>query len=419
MNRGILNFISQYFQVFRGKRIAAVTLLGFSSGLPLALTSGTLQAWMAVDDVDLKTIGIFALVGLPYTLKFLWSPLMDRFVPPALGRRRGWILTAQIGLVIGISAMALNSPQYAPYLLGILALTVAFTSASQDIAIDAYRTDVLREKERGVGAAVFVMGYRVAMLVSGALALILSDHIGWQNTYFLMAGVMLTGIISTFLAPEPEHNISPPKSLQEAVWGPLKNYFSKKSAVSLLLLIILYKLGDAYAGTLTTAFLIRGVGFSATDVGALNKGLGLVSLILGAMFGGALMVRLGLFNSLLFFGILQAISNLSFMVLAWLGKSYTMLVFAVAVENMSGGMGTAAFVALLMTMCNQRYSATQYALLSSLAALGRIFVAPTSGFLVESIGWAPFFFVTALAAIPGLWLLQRMRNVISELKNNI
>jgi PAT family beta-lactamase induction signal transducer AmpG len=343
---------------------------------------------------------------------------MDRFVPPILGRRRGWILIAQIGLVIGISVMALNTPQYAPYLLGILALAVAFTSASQDIAIDAYRTDVLHEKERGVGAAVFVMGYRISMLVSGALALILSDQIGWQSTYFLMAGVMLIGIISTFLAPEPEHNISPPKSLQEAVWGPLKNYFSKKSAISLLLLIILYKLGDAYAGTLTTAFLLRGVGFSASDVGALNKGLGLVSLILGAIFGGTLMVRLGLFNSLLFFGVMQAISNLSFMVLAWLGKSYGMLVFAVAFENISGGMGTAAFVALLMTMCNQRYSATQYALLSSLAALGRIFVAPTSGFVVESIGWAPFFFVTTLAAIPGLWLLQRMRNEISELKNN-
>lgn len=404
--------------MFRGKKIAAVTLLGFSSGLPLALTSGTLQAWMTMAGVDLKTIGIFALVGLPYTLKFLWSPFIDRYVPPALGRRRGWILIAQIGLVIGISAMALNTPQYAPYLLGIFALTVAFTSASQDIAIDAYRTDVLHEKERGVGAAVFVMGYRVAMLVSGALALILSDQIGWQNTYFLMAGVMLIGIISTFLAPNPEHNISPPKSLQEAVWGPLKNYFSKKSAISLLLLIILYKLGDAYAGTLTTAFLLRGVGFSASDVGALNKGLGLVALILGAIFGGTLMVKLGLFKSLLFFGILQAISNLSFMVLAWLGKSYSMLVFAVAFENISGGMGTAAFVALLMTICNQRYSATQYALLSSLAALGRIFIAPTSGFLVESIGWAPFFFITTLAAIPGLWLLHRMRNEISELKNN-
>jgi len=409
--------LSPYLQVFRSRRIAAVTLLGFASGLPLALTSGTLQAWMAVDGVDIRTIGIFALVGLPYTVKFLWSPIMDRFVPPLLGRRRGWMIITQIALMLGIAAMAFNSPKQAPLLIAAFALTVAFSSASQDIVIDAYRTDVLREKERGAGAAVFVMGYRIAMLISGALALVLSDNIGWHSTYLLMAGLMTVGIISTFFGPEPEQKIIPPKSLQEAIWGPLKDYFSRRAAVLLLLLIILYKLGDAYAGTLTTAFLIKGVGFSPTDVGTINKGLGLISLIVGAMFGGALMARLGLFRSLLLFGVLQAVSNLSFMVLAWLGKNYGMLIFAVAFENLSGGMGTASFVSLLMTMCNSRYSATQYALLSSLAALGRIFIAPTSGFIVASMGWASFFFITALAALPGLWLLWRMRDAISDLKH--
>ena len=409
--------LSPYLQVFRSRRIAAVTLLGFASGLPLALTSGTLQAWMAVDGVHIRTIGIFALVGLPYTVKFLWSPIMDRFVPPLLGRRRGWIIITQLALMLGIAIMAFNSPKQAPLLMAAFALTVAFSSASQDIVIDAYRTDVLREKERGAGAAVFVMGYRIAMLISGALALVLSDNIGWHSTYLLMAGLMTVGIISTFFGPEPEQKIIPPKSLQEAIWGPLKDYFSRRAAVLLLLLIILYKLGDAYAGTLTTAFLIKGVGFSPTDVGTINKGLGLISLIVGAMFGGALMARLGLFRSLLLFGVLQAISNLSFMVLAWLGKNYGMLIFAVAFENLSGGMGTASFVALLMTMCNSRYSATQYALLSSLAALGRIFIAPTSGFIVASMGWASFFFITALAALPGLWLLWRMRDAISDLKH--
>jgi PAT family beta-lactamase induction signal transducer AmpG len=394
-----------------------VTFLGFSSGLPLALTGGTLQAWMAVSGVDLRTIGIFALVGLPYTLKFFWSPLMDRFVPPWLGRRRGWILITQICLVIGISAMAFSSPRQAPAALAFLALMVAFTSASQDIVIDAYRTDVLHEKERGAGAAVFVMGYRVAALVSGALALIFSDHIGWRSTYFLMAGVMGVGIITTLLGTEPPGNVIPPKSMKEAVWGPMKEYFSRNSALTLLLVIILYKLGDAYAGALTTAFLIKGVGFSASEVGAINKGLGFVSLIAGAMLGGALMVRLGLFVSLLIFGILQAVSNLSFMVLAWAGKSYEVLVFAVAFENMTGGMGTSAFVALLMAMCNRRYTATQYALLSSLAALGRIFISPTSGFLVESTGWAIFFFITFLTALPGLSLLWWQRNVILTLKS--
>jgi PAT family beta-lactamase induction signal transducer AmpG len=422
--------LPDYLQAFASRRIAAITLLGFSSGLPLALTSGTLQAWMTVSGVDIRTIGIFALVGLPYTIKFLWSPLMDRFVPlqfggrigNKLGRRRGWILLTQICLIIGITTMAFNSPQhYSPYtlwLLGIIALSVASASASQDIVIDAYRTDTLREKERGIGAGVFVSAYRIAMLISGAVALILSEHIGWRNTYLLMAGLMSIGVITTLFAPEPEVKTTPPKSLREAVWGPLKNYFSRKGAIAILLLIILYKLGDAYAGTLTTAFLIRGVGFSPGEVGAINKGLGLISTIFGAMFGGALMVRLGLFKSLMIFGILQAISNLTFMALALIGKNYGMLIFAVAFENLCGGMGTAAFISLLMTICSQKYSATQYALLSSLAALGRIFVAPSSGFVVVYVGWANFFFITFLTALPGLWLLFKMKHIISNLKQN-
>jgi PAT family beta-lactamase induction signal transducer AmpG len=409
--------ISPYLQVFRSRSIAVVTFLGFSSGIPLALTSGTLQAWMTVTGVDLRTIGIFALVGMPYTLKFLWAPFMDRFVPPWLGRRRGWIIITQLSLILGISVMAFSSPQKAPLMLAAIALLVAFTSASQDIVIDAYRTDVLREQERGIGAAVFVMGYRIAMLVSGALALVLSDRIGWRSTYLLMAGVMVAGIGSTLLGPEPEGRIVPPQNLKEAVWGPLKNYFLRNSSISLLFLIILYKLGDAYAGSLTTAFLIRGIGFSVSEVGTINKGLGFASLIVGALFGGTLMVKLKLFRSLMIFGILQAVSNLSFMILAWAGKSYSMLVFAVAFENLTGGMGTAAFVSLLMAICDHRYTATQYALLSSLAALGRIFIAPTSGYLVESIGWASFFFITFLTALPGLWLLWWLRRDISELRS--
>jgi PAT family beta-lactamase induction signal transducer AmpG len=409
--------ITPYLKVFTSRRIAVITFLGFSSGLPLALTSGTLQAWMAVDGVDLRTIGIFSLVGIPYAIKFLWSPLMDRFVPPWLGRRRGWIIITQILLMLGISAMAFSSPSQFPLMLAVLALIVAFSSASQDIVVDAYRTDILKEKERGAGAAVFVMGYRIAMLVSGALALILSDHIGWRNTYLLMASVMVVGIISTLSGHEPDKRVIPPSNFQDAVLGPLKNYFSRNAAIPLLFLIVLYKLGDAYAGVLTTPFLIKGIGFSASEVGTINKGLGFVSVIVGAMFGGALMVRLGLFRSLMSFGILQAVSNLSFMVLALIGKSYGMLIFAVAFENLSGGMGTAAFVSLLMAMCNHRYTATQYALLSSLAALGRIFIGPSSGFVAESLGWATFFFITALAALPGLWLLWWLRQEVSILKS--
>jgi MFS transporter, PAT family, beta-lactamase induction signal transducer AmpG len=411
--------ISPYLQIFRSRRIGVITLLGFASGLPLALTGGTLQAWMSVAGVDLQTIGIFSLVGLPYTLKFFWSPLMDRFVPPWIGRRRGWIVLTQLCLIVSIAVMAYSSPQQAPLLMAVFALLVAFASASQDIVIDAYRTDVLHEEERGVGAAVFVMGYRIATLVSGALALVLSDHIGWRSTYLLMAGIMGVGIVSTLFSPEPERRVLPPKSMKEAVWGPLKDYFSRESALLLVLLIILYKLGDAYAGSLTTAFLIKGMGFSASEVGTINKVIGFASLIIGAMFGGALMVKLGLFRALLIFGVLQAISNLSFMFLAWMGKSYGMLVFAVVFENLSGGMGTAAFISLLMAMCDHRYTATQYALLSSFAALGRIFISPTSGFLVESIGWPGFFFITFLAAMPGLALLWWLRSVIIGLKEEV
>jgi PAT family beta-lactamase induction signal transducer AmpG len=240
---------------------------------------------MAIDGVDLRTIGTFSLVGLPYIIKFLWSPLMDRFVPPFLGRRRGWIILTQLALILGISAMAFSAPSQAPVLLAVLALAVAFSSASQDIVIDAYRTDVLREKERGVGAAVSVMGYRIALIVSGAFALMISDQIGWRNTYLCMAGVMGIGLVATIIAQEPDQSIVPPRSLKEAVWGPFKDYFTRPSAVSLLVLIILYKLADAYATSLITAFLIKGIGFTATEVGAINKGLGMASLIFGAILG--------------------------------------------------------------------------------------------------------------------------------------
>jgi len=393
--------------------VAMMLVLGFSSGLPLALTGGTLQAWMTVAGVDLRTIGVFALVGLPYTIKFLWSPLMDRFVPPWLGRRRGWMVATQLSLFVGILAMAFSSPEHSVSTLAVVALLVAFASASQDIVVDAYRTDLLHEKERGAGTAVYVTAYRIAMLVSGALALILSEQIGWRNTYVLMAVFMAVGMMGALFGPEPAVDGRPPATLREAVWGPLHDFFSRSGAVVILLFIVLYKLGDAYAGTLTTAFLIRGAGFSPTDVGTVNKGLGLISVIVGAAVGGSLMVRLGLFKALLLFGLLQAVSNLSFMVLAWLGKSYPMMIFAVAFENLSGGMGTSAFVAFLMGLCNHRYSATQFALLSSLAVLGRVFVSPSSGYIVEITGWAVFFLITVLTALPGLALLFWLREEVT------
>jgi len=401
---------ADYLKVFTSRRIAAVLLLGFSSGLPLALTAGTLQAWLAVENVDITTIGFFTLAGQPYIYKFLWAPFMDRFAPPIFGRRRGWILVAQIALLVTIAFMGTLSPRETPWLLGGTALVVAFLSASQDVVIDAYRTDVLHESERGAGAAISVMGYRIAMLVSGGLALVLADQVlGWSGMYLLMAVLMIIGMVATWFAPEPEDAGRSPATLGAAFVEPWREFFSRHGAWLLLLLIVLYKLGDAFAGTLTTAFLIRGVGFSATEVGAINKALGLAATITGALMGGAWMAGLGLYRALMLFGILQAVTNLGFMALAMAGKNYSLMVAAVAAENLCGGMGTAAFVALLMSLCNHRFSATQYALLSALAAVGRVYVGPVSGYLVVAVGWAPFFFFTFLMALPGLWLLWLLR----------
>lgn len=407
---------SPYLAVFRSPRLAVILIFGFSSGLPLALTGSTLQAWLTVSGVDIQTIAWFSWIGIPYLLKFLWSPVLDRYVPPFLGRRRGWILLTQLALVAGVAAMGTASPNETLWLLGLLALFVAFASASQDIVIDAYRTDVLPAKERGAGAAVSVFGYRMAMLLSGGVALILADQIGWRETYFVMAALLAACIFSSFVAPEPDTPPDTPKTLKDAVLAPLRDFFTRRGALSLLLLVMLYKFGDALAGTLSTAFLIRGVGFTPTDVGVVNKGLGLASLLLGALAGGVLMANMRLYTAMLLFGALQAVSNLSFAVLAVAGKSYPLLVFTVAFENLASGMGTAAFVAFAMALCNHRFSATQYALLSAIASLGRILFGPVTGELVTLMGWANFFVLTFFAALPGLWLVWRMRSEIAEVE---
>lgn len=419
-NAGVLTKIknSPYVQAFASYRMIIMVVLGFASGMPLPLTSGTLQAWLTTAGIDIKMIGIFSIVGLPYTLKFFWSPFMDRFVPPFLGRRRGWIVCTQVFLLAGIAAMALTSPAKMPLALGTIALCVAFFSASQDIVVDAYRTDVLPATERGTGVAVFIFGYRIAFLVAGALALMMADRIGWQKTYLFMACLMIPGMLGSLAGHEPDGKIVPPRSMREAVWGPLKDFFSRRSAIIILLFIILYKLGDAYAGALTTAFLIRGVHFTLSELAIINKLIGIVATIVGALFGGALMVKMGLFRSLWWFGILQTVSNLSFMVLAIIGKSYTAAVVAVAFENITGGMGSTAFVAFVMALCNKRFTATQFALLSSLAVLGRVVISPTSGYIVTYVGWAVFFLFTVIAALPGLALLLYLKKEIVLLDKN-
>nr|WP_237183422.1 muropeptide transporter [Pollutimonas thiosulfatoxidans] len=392
-------------------------VLGFASGLPLALTGGTLQAWATVENVSLQNIGFLTLIGTAYTLKFLWAPLVDRYAPPLLGRRRSWIFITQLLLAACVAAMGLFSPGGHLGLLAALAVLVAFLSATQDIAFDAYSTDVLHREERAAGAAVKVLGYRLAMIVSGGLALVLADQwLGWQNTYFLMGGFMGLCAIATVLAPEPEVVARAPRSLRSAVVEPLSEFFSRRGAITILLLIVLYKLGDAFAGALSTTFLLRGAGFTVSEVGSINKVFGLAATIVGALAGGALMARLGLYRSLMLFGILQAVSNFGYWVLAVTPPHLYSMALVVALENVCGGLGTAAFVALLMALCRQEFSATQFALLSALSAVGRTYLAgPLTPPLVQSLGWPGFFVITVLIAIPGLVLLWWRRAEIRSL----
>ncbi len=392
-------------------------ILGFASGLPLALTSGTLQAWATVDGVSLQDIGFLTLVGSAYTLKFLWAPFIDRYAPNFLGRRRGWMFVTQVLLALAIMSMAFFTPSKALFTMAMLAVVIAFLSATQDIAFDAYCTDLLRQEERGAGAAVRVMGYRLAMVVSGGLALILAYRVlGWGNTYVFMGALMLVCAVVTVLAPEPEKPAAAPRSLALAVTEPLREFFSRRNAWTILVLIVLYKLGDAFAGALSTTFLIRGAGFTPDQVGWVNKVLGLVATIVGALAGGALMARMGLYRSLMVFGILQAVSNLGYWVIAVVPGQLWLMALGVGIENLCGGLGTAAFVALTMALCEQRFSATQFALLSALSAIGRTYLAgPLTPPLVEHLGWPGFFLVTVVIALPGLLLLYTQRHTITQL----
>lgn len=403
--------------VYTSPRVMPLLVLGFASGLPLALTSGTLQAWATVAGVSLQNIGFLTLVGTAYTLKFLWAPLVDRYAPPFLGRRRSWMFGCQVLLAITIACMGLLSPANDLVWLAMLAVLVAFLSATQDIAFDAYSTDVLRDHERAAGAALKVLGYRLAMIVSGGLALVLAaTWLGWEHTYMLMGGFMLICAVATLLAPEPEVVAAPPRTLGLAVVQPLAEFFGRRSAVTILVLIVLYKLGDAFAGALSTTFLLRGAGFSTEEVGMVNKIFGLAATIVGALAGGALMSRLGLYRSLMWFGILQAVSNFGYWVLAVTPTHLYSMALVVGVENICGGLGTAAFVALLMALCNQRFSATQFALLSALSAVGRTYLAgPLTPPLVENLGWPTFFVLTVLIALPGLLLLWWKRGEIRAL----
>jgi MFS transporter, PAT family, beta-lactamase induction signal transducer AmpG len=501
-------------------RAAVVTVLGFASGLPLALTGQAMQAWLSVEGIDVATIGFLSLVGLPYTFKFLWAPLMDRFDLPWLGRRRGWLVLSQLLLAGMLVWMAATPPTSALRVFALLAVATAFVSASQDVIIDAYRTDLLPAAERGLGASLSVMGYRLAMILSGGIALIWTDPLqgggwSWPEVYRFMAGVMvaaavvsalllprlprpdvpatlarndLTGFVAVLLAVAAGYVLTDRfgGALAQALLGPLlagsslapalqqrwvdlltlllgmaltfplaawaarrarfdtllnglASYFNQPGAAAFLLFIVLYKLGDAFAGSLMTPFLLKTMAYSSAEVGVVNKVIGLWLTIGGALLGGTLMLKLGLWRSLMLFGVLQMASNLGFWWLAVNGKGVMPgliipafdwgfvklaaatpvdggLLMVIAFENLSGGMGTAAFVAFLMSLCNQRFTATQFALLSAFASVGRVWVGPLAGVLAESIGWPVFFVVSTVVALPALLMLWWLRASVRALE---
>ena len=501
-------------------RLVVVTLLGFASGLPLTLTGPAMQAWLSVSGVDIATIGLLSLAGLPYTFKFLWAPLMDRFELPWLGRRRGWLVLTQLGLAAALWWMADTSPTGATRAFALIAVLVAFISASQDIVIDAYRTNLLPPSERGLGSSSLVLGYRLAVILSGGIAFIWVDPTQggawtWPEVYRFMAslmigaavlsatalprlkavelptsvarrdvlgflavlvavavGVALTnrfgrGIAGALLGPWLASE-SMPSALQgkwldllalllgiaftlplaawaaraarfETLLGGLSSYFAQPGATAFLAFAVLYKLGDAFSLSLVTPFLLQAMHFSTAEVGVVNKIIGLWLTIGGALLGGALMLRIGLYRALMYFGIFQMLGILCFWWLALNGRGALPgltipafdwgfvklaqatevdggLLFAVAGENLSGGMGTAAFLAFLMSLCNQRYTATQYALLISFASVGRVWVGPLAGVLAESISWPTFFIVATVMAVPALVILWWMRGPVRALE---
>lgn len=411
--------ITPYFK----RRVIVVLVLGFASGLPLLLSFGTLSAWLREADVERTAIGLFALVGLPYALKPLWAPLMDGVEIPVLtrmlGRRRGWMVLSQAMLIVAIIGLATSDPRQAPLLMAGFAVLVAFFSASQDIVIDAYRIETLEDDEQGIGAAAVTYGYRTGMLVAGAGVLILADSWTWSYAYLTMAVLVLIGTVTVLLSPEPP-SLAPSRRDQlphgladrrpfgrwmvDFVVAPFSEFATRPGWLVILLFIVTFKLGDAFLSIMTNPFYID-LGFTKTEIAEVTKLFGLIALAVGLFIGGLLIKWTGLLNALLISGVLQAASNFMFAYQAVSGNDLTVLTFTIAVENVTGGMGTAAFVAYLSSLTNTAFTATQYALLSAFTAFGRTLLSAPSGYLVDHVGWFDFFIVSVGVAVPGLVLL--------------
>lgn len=401
--------------LYRDRRILAILFMGFSSGLPLALTLGTLSIWLREDGVTLKTIGFFSLAGLSYNLKFLWAPLADRaaipFLTAKLGRRRSWAIAIQIPLALAILSLGLTDPQSHAIATALVAVIVAFLSASQDIVIDAYRVELLTEDEQGDGAAATQLGYSIGMIASSAGALYLAQYFGWRAAYAVMAGLMSVGIVTVLMTREPQAGVARRTGgLREAVIDPFLDFAKRRDWLLILIFVVLYKLGDAIAGKLSGPFYID-LGFEKSEIANISKVFGTIAVMVGVVIGGTLATKIGAMKALLIGGVLQSLSNLMYIVQLRAGHDLLALTGTIATENITGGMASAAMVAFLSRLCSVQYTATQYALLSALATLPRTLLTAPTGTIVDLYGWQNFFLAATAACLPGLmlllWLIRR------------
>jgi PAT family beta-lactamase induction signal transducer AmpG len=398
--------------------------MGFASGLPLALSSATLFFWLAETGIALATIGLFALVGTPYNLKFFWAPFIDRVRLPVLtqilGRRRSWMLLIQLGLMASIAILGFSQPELTPVITAISALSVAFFSASQDIVIDAYRIEILDRDEQGAGAAMTQAGYRLGAIAAGAGALFLAEQLDWSIVYAVMAVLVLVGMIAAILAPDPDKRnplileVQKETGFRSMIVDPFVEFFQRNkptTAIIILAFILLYKFGDAYAGVMAYPFYYE-MGFTKSEIATVSKIFGVIATVIGVFVGGVIVKRYGIMKSLLGCGILQMLSNLMYAAQSIAGHDVQFLYFTIGIENLSGGMGSAAFVAYLSVLCNVAYTGTQFALFTSFMAFGRTILSASSGWVVELTGWFDFFLISTIVALPGLLLLLwMMRNL--------
>ncbi len=396
-----------YLTVLFSRRMVAAMVMGFSCGLPLLLTLSVLQAWMKEAGVDLTVIGLMGLSRLPYSTKFLWSPFLDRYTPPFLGRRRGWLLVMQVCLTLAIAGLGMTEPRQNLWWVALAAVMVNFFSASQDIVVDAYRREDLAEEELGLGSSLYVYGYRIGMLLASGGGLILADHMSFQGVYLFMAGCMSVGIVTTLWTTEPQVGADQPQTLRAAVVDPFVEYFKRPGALWVLAFVVAYKIGDQMAAAMTTPFYLD-IGFTMTEIGTVVKIFGFWATIAGAGLGGVIMLRLGINRSLLVFGLLQALSTAGFALLSLIGPQVLALAGVIAFENLSAGMGTAAYMGFMASLTDKRFTATQYALLTSFMGFSRDVVTAPTGLLAKSFGWFGFFVFCTVLAVPALVMLLKI-----------